>query len=123
MSFDVCIPIPKTEVIRTNWDHVRSHFEVDHLYVLGDGKTQSPDDLPSKTLISIEAGGNILLEEFEHPDDCIYLFGPDDYPLPYEMAGTRSPDYRVRIPTYTQREIFSFVAFAVVAWDRWMKRQ
>ena len=121
MSFDVCIPIPRTEQIRAHWDHVRAQFKVNDLFVLGDGKTQSLDDLPDKQLISVEASGEIFLEDFYHPDDGIYLFGPDDYPMPREMVGTRKVDYRVRIPTFTQREMFSFVAFAVVAYDRRMK--
>jgi len=120
MTFSVCIPIPMTEQFRSHWDHVRAHFKVDNLYVLGDGKTKTLNDLPLKPLISIEASGDILLEDFTHPEDGIYLFGPDDYPMPREMLD-RKPDHFVRIPTFTQRFMFSFVAFSVVAWDRRMK--
>ena len=129
MSFAVCIPVPTKEEFRAHWDHVRAHFKVDELYVIGDGYLASvaelPDDQPLVVLQPCRAAnfrGTVSLSEFTHPKDATYLFGPDEVPMPKAFLDGRQPDHLVYVPTDTHRDMFSFVTFAVVAWDRRMKQ-
>jgi tRNA(Leu) C34 or U34 (ribose-2'-O)-methylase TrmL len=117
----LAIHLPETEDIRAHWDHVRANFGYhDPLYIIGQ------DELPDVPLVLLQPDngkfikGTVSLEQFEHPEDCVYLFGPDTYHLHPDLLG-REPDHVVYIPTDTQRDMFSFVAYAVTMWDRKMK--
>lgn len=126
--FGLCIALPETEEIRTHWDHSRANFPSDEFFVIGEGFLGSAAELPSdRVLVVIQPEfaanfqGTIKLGDFAHPKDAIYLFGPDKNIMSRAFLGRREPDYRVYIPTGTRRDMFSYVAYAVVAWDRMMK--
>ena len=129
MSFALCISIPENEDFRAHWDHVRAHFSVDEFYVIGEGYLASAAELPDQPLVVLQSDraanfrGTVSLAEFEHPEDATYLFGPDESLMPKAFMGGCTPDHCVYVPTDTDRDMFSFVAFAVVAWDRKMKWQ
>ena len=127
MSFSLCISLPENEEIRSHWDHVRSHFKIDMLYVIGGKFLKSAAELPSQPLVllqpksGIHLRGDTCLLDFKHPENPIYLFGPDQEPMLPSYLGGREPEHSVYVPTDRNREMFAFVAFAVVAWDRKMK--
>lgn len=128
MSFALCIAIPENEEFRAHWDHVRANFAVDEFFVIGEGYLSSAWGLPDQPLVLLQPNngrhirGVTNLTEFMHPIDATYLFGPDEQPMQPAFLDGRVPDHCVYIPTDTQRDMFSFVAFAVVAWDRKMKQ-
>ena len=127
MTFSLCISLPENEEIRSGWDHVRSNFKADMLYVIGGKYLKSAADLPDQPLVMLQPKSGIFLRgatslvDFRHPESPIYMFGPDIGPMLPEYLGGRKPDHSVYIPSDRNREMFSFVAFAVVAWDRKMK--
>ena len=116
----LCIALPETEDIRAHWDHVRAHFNNDAFYLIGEA---IPDDIPL-VLLQPDNGkfvrGTVSLEKFNHPENAIYMFGPDKHFFYSELMP--EPDHIVYSPTDTDRDMFSFVAFAVTMWDRRMKR-
>lgn len=64
--------------------------------------------------------GEISLVEFDHPEHALYVIGPDGEHL---TADRIEVDYQaVYVPTDTVDEMYSWVVWAVVAWDRRMKR-
>ena len=93
-----------------------SNFSIgprDHFYVWIIGGTPGLNDTRDNHGIQ---------SEFTHPKDATYLFGPDEVPMPKAFLDGRQPDHLVYVPTDTHRDMFSFVTFAVVAWDRRMKQ-
>jgi hypothetical protein len=127
MPVALCIPVPTQESFRAHWDHVRAHFGVDEFYVIGDGHLGSAAELPGFPLVVLQpekgrhVRGVTSLAKFSHPEEATYLFGPDEGPMLPELLGGRAPDHVVYVPTDTARDMFSFVAFAIVMWDRKMK--
>lgn len=127
--FGLCIAIPETEEIRAHWDHSRANFPSDEIFVIGGDFLKSAADLPvDRPLVVLQPNdaanfrGIINLKDFIHPENAIYLFGPDLKPMSKAFLGGREPEYRVFIPTGTRRDMFSYVAYAVVAWDRKSKQ-
>ena len=127
MSFALCISLPETEDLRAHWDHVRANLRADELFIIGKGHYASAAELPDQPIVLVQPRngkffkGVISLEDFQHPQNATYLLGPDKIPMPPEILGGRTPEFSVYIPTGTNRDMFSFVAYAVVAWDRRMK--
>lgn len=61
------------------------------------------------------------LSEFQHPERAVYFFGKDTVFLSEEELGGRKPDHVVYIPVASGKEcdeIYSFVAGAIVLYDR-----
>jgi hypothetical protein len=65
--------------------------------------------------------GTISLADFDHPDDCIYLFGANHDVLSDIYLGDREPDHAVYIQT-VKGEMYSHAAAYVTLWDRYVKR-
>lgn len=118
------------------WDYVLSNFELspNHVWHRGElqnytGKFQqcitNVDELPEVPLIIIQPQegkyitGKISLATFEHPKNAIYFFGADHEHLTPGELGSRIPEYQVYIPV--KGEMFSWVAAAVVLYDRIIK--
>lgn len=139
---DVCIPLPHNGQYQDQWDYVLSNFNINSLYVIGDVKDaprtnvfaklnatyiDSAADLPDVPLVVLAAfdgrqiRGDIDLADFKHPDDAVYLFGGDVEWLTHDQLGGRVPDHLVFINTDTHDDMWSWVTYAVVAWDRMMK--
>ena len=137
----VALPLPDRGHYQAQWDYILSSFPPDKLIVV----KSNPDDAPSTNVFSrLEAEyrnslkgtldtlvvmasdngsyvkGDESLAEFEHPDDAIYYFGGDKSRLGFEEIG-RSPNHKVFIPTASKDDLFSWQAYAMVAWDRVMK--
>lgn len=67
----------------------------------------------------------VELPDFEHPEHVVYFFGADTIFLSADDLGERTPDHVVAIPVGSNREgdeIYSFVAGAIVLYDRLVKR-
>lgn len=60
--------------------------------------------------------GKTSLVDFDHPENCIYVFGNDDDLMTAEFFGDRTPDHIVYIPT--NEELSSHTAGAIVLYDR-----
>jgi len=64
--------------------------------------------------------GTESLVTFTHPEEALYVFGSNHAHLvPEEVLGSRLPDYCVYIPV--EYEMYSWVAAAVVLYDRQVK--
>lgn len=142
--FAVCTPLPTNGRYQDQWDYVLSNFTPDALFVIGDKKNapktnvfsrkmnatyietaeELPADLPLVVLAADNGRvvtGDIDLSGFEHPENAVYLFGGDTEWLHSDQLGDREPDYCVYIDTDTHDDMWSWVTYAVVAWDRMMK--
>lgn len=131
----VCLNASGGEEFHHQWDYVLLNWQPDRVWVVGElwksralknaGSIEVIDELPDhydKVIAAHSDGrylqGNTPLVEFEHPADCIYIFGPDDgYLRPDEIDLSRILD-TVYIPTPNNPEMFSFVAAAIMLNDR-----
>jgi len=119
------------------WDYVLCNFKPEELYLIGYKEKafisnplkqakfiNSYSELPDLQLVVMAPphgrnfAGRIPLSEFEHPKDCIYIFGSDSEIMEDEFNRANYPVY---IETDTKDDMYSFVAYAVTAWDRRMK--
>lgn len=66
--------------------------------------------------------GTISIHDFEHPDECCYLFGSDSAHLSIDQLGGREPDHAVYIPVDTNDTMYSFMAGAITLYDRRLTR-
>ena len=142
MAVSVCLPLPHNGQYQDQWDYVLSNFNPDTVFVIGDEKNapttnvfaklkatyvKDASELPDTKLVVLAPDngryivGNEDLKDFVHPEDVIYLFGGDVEWLWPEQLGDRVPDHLVYIDTNTHDDMWSWVAYAVVAWDRRMK--
>lgn len=140
--YSVCLCLPSKPELQKQWDFVLSNFPPDVLYVIGDEANAPPTNVFSKqgaTYIDTAEGlpdlplvilapphgkyihGEISLTEFDHPEDVIYLFGPDHLFLSSDQLGERQPDQTVFIPTASTDDMYGHVAYAVTVWDRMVK--
>ncbi len=140
MTTAVCLPLPRNGQYQMQWDYILSSCPPDALYVIGD-EEQAPStnvfsrlsaiyvadasDLPSASQLVVLAPpngryiqGNISLEDFAHPTDAIYLFGGDIDFLSETEMNNRQADSLVYVPTESADDLFSWVAYAIVMWDR-----
>jgi tRNA(Leu) C34 or U34 (ribose-2'-O)-methylase TrmL len=64
--------------------------------------------------------GVLSLYDYVHPSDAIYVFGPDHRNLTWEEIALENPDvvYIPVPPGSAMREMFSYTAAAIVAYDR-----
>lgn len=102
------------------WAHLVSHWK--------EVEVVSYADIPegvSIVLLAPDVGhavsGNENLKEFEHPADVCYVFGPDHTHFQMDML-SREPDHKVFIPLDGYREMYGWVAAAIVLYDRSLKR-
>ena len=136
----VALPLPYNGSYQTQWDYILSSFPPDELIILGNVNDAPSTNVFSKmgatyadslngqkgTLVVLSPShgqyvkGDESLVDFEHPDDAIYYFGDDRSALGLERIG-RPPDHKVFIPTASKDDLFSWQAYAMVAWDRVMK--
>ncbi len=138
--FTVALPLPNNGTYQTQWDYILSSFPPDKLIVFGDAVDAPSTNVFSRldatyadslngqrgTLVVLAPDngqyvqGDESLVDFVHPDDAIYYFGSDKSPLGPKEVG-RPPDHRVFIPTASKDDLFSWQAYAMVAWDRLVK--
>lgn len=113
------------------FDYVMCNFSSDKTYVMGryectsnvfrdaphiESFSEIEEDFPIVLLApesSINYKPTIKLQNFQHPKDAIYVFGPNNY----HLEGL-SPDYVVEIPVDTKDEMFNYVTYAVTMWHR-----
>lgn len=141
--FDVCFKPPASDHDINHWSFVLSHYVPETIYLLDNHRgeltqkylgirdgieislaDQLPGNLPIVFLTPHQARvvpGEVSLVDFQHPDNCIYLFGPDHEVSDEDLLGSLDPDYKVYIPTDTHHEMYSHVAAAVALYDRKMK--
>ena len=85
---------------------------------------ENTEDLPDEKLIlmapttAIKKKPTISLLDFVHPENAIYMFGPDNHYIPEEKFKRREPDQIVYIPVDTESDLFSYVAYALTIWHR-----
>lgn len=135
--FDVCL-ISDTGRWDDQWSYVLSHWYPRNVYVIGsiDRKVKpfrdailigSAEELPNLPIVALQPDnarympGTISLPGFEHPGECIYLFGNDHTHLCSDQMGARVPDSLVFIPTASHDEMYSWTAGAVSLYDRAIK--
>lgn len=123
----VAFPTPSQENFKQQWEFVLSHFCPDQVYSFGkEGLENLPREIPL-VLLAPTNGTNIVgtesLENFEHPEDVVYLFGSDSRHVEHSLLVDRKPDHLVYVETDTRDQMYSFVCWAVVAWDRRMKEK
>ncbi len=94
----------------------------------------TPDPLPSDYLsqyfelvvLNHRPRPSVSLPNFVHPENAVYLIGPDsrdmrkeDGDIPQQMWNMRR--HHVHIPTGSLHPMFGHVVWALVYWDRKMK--
>lgn len=65
--------------------------------------------------------GIMSLDNFWHPMEAIYLFGPAHRPLTHADLDGVNCDQKVAIDTPTDTELFPSMAAALAVWDRMTK--
>lgn len=83
--------------------------------------SERPLDHCGGTPVAIEVRDNSeRLQDFEHPEDAVYVFGPEDGSIPPPILN-RCHRFVV-IPTRNQQCLNLQTAVATVLWDRALKR-
>ena len=143
MGASICIDRDDYLKHRQNWDYAIMNFPVETLYVCrGRGKedirgrvtenavyisdlTELPYDAP---MVVLEPRGSGPLEcseplsSFEHPGSAIYHFGPNSHEILPEHFARRTPGSQVYIDRAAHRDMWSWMAWVIVAYDRLTKR-
>ena len=132
--YGVCIPKDINSWEQNQWSFVLSHWKPDKIYLVGDGPGELKgadciDTVPSwdnTVLLAPPNGyyfkGQTSLSDFEHPEDCLYIFGSNHHHLSTDYLGDAQITDSVYIPTDGHAEMYSFVAAAVVFYDRMVGR-
>lgn len=141
MAVSVCLPLPDTGSHQIQWDYVLSNFAADTVYVVGDegdapaanafaaGRATylgSPADIPAsagkRVLLAPSHGRYVAgvtdLAGFDHPGDACYVFGGDKSHM---TVDDWEPSHTVFVPTDSSDDMWSWVAYGVVVWDRRVK--
>lgn len=114
----VARPTPNRGTYANQWEFALSAFPADRVVDLN-----TPTDVQRIVLAPPDGRyvqGVESLDTLQHPSDATYVFGPDWAHLTPEDI--RDGDRLVYIPTATHHEMYSWVAYSVVMWDRRMKR-
>ena len=110
------------------WASLSASYDVNHVYVSGgiaSGMVDYDNPVPNLpgTIICVRfiEGPEIpaSLDDFVHPDEAVYVFGPDD-----EVAGWSSSfaeEASIYIPTPSPTQLYSHVAAGIVLNDRRLK--
>ena len=138
----ICFINDPDENSQMQWDYILLNFRPDNLYIISEENLEfnrksprskstvikSVKDLPKNVplvvlapKISEHLQGETSLLEFKHPKDAIYFFGSDNGQLSKEDFKSRKPEHLVYVPVDTDDQMFSFMAAAVVLWDRRVK--
>ena len=131
----VCLKYNQNQQFMNQWDYVLCNFKPEETYIIGYKEKafisnplkqakfiNSYSELPNLPLVVMAPShgrnvkGIIPLSKFEHPEDCIYIFGSDS-----EIMEEIYAHFKVFIETDTTDDMYSFVAYAVTMHDRRMK--
>jgi hypothetical protein len=137
---NICVIHEDDKNTINEWSYLRYHFKIDNFFIIG------PVDKwkkyrPMKDIISISTTdllppiplilmtplsgknlqGNTSLNNFDHPADATYLFGPNHKHLNINHLGTRLPDRYIYIPTQSNDEMYSYIVGAITIYDRIIK--
>jgi len=102
-----------------HWDPSDAHrilptWHFDHF---ADLRTRMP---LCSVLVGVELTHDAVpLEQFEHPDRAVYLFGSEDAGL--SQQARRSCRYTIKLPSATGTSINLSSAGSIVLWDRYVK--
>jgi hypothetical protein len=133
---------PRSGARLKEWDFVLSHFPPSYVYLYGAGEEKieayhlikdatritTAADLPEVPLVVLSPPaarflpGQIRLRDFKHPEDCVYLFGPDHDNLNEDHLGGREPASLVYIQTDTHYEMYAHTAAALTLYSRSLQR-
>jgi hypothetical protein len=123
------------------WEYILSNFQSDKIYIMesthectgtvcsGQPHVQTISDVPEAATMPVICltpfisfyfkGTKIPLQDFVHPTDAIYVFGPNNTHLdPSEFFPNGETYQEVYIPNDTNDEMFSQTVYAVTMWDR-----
>lgn len=137
MTFSVCITHEENDsnFFYNQWSYSLNNFRPDKIYILGIDSEHSflnykifqvvtPILISSYNEIveqrvflspqnSTTMPGQINLKDFTHPETCCYIFGANNS----DMSSTADGDV-VYIPTSTTDNMFNWVTYSVLSWDR-----
>jgi len=71
-------------------------------------------------VIFIDENGTIELEEFQHPENVIYVFGRTGFSA-WEAFGRKGKAVKIQTPAGAIGGLWAHQAAAIVLYDRWMK--
>lgn len=134
--FRVCTFIENGS-FENEWDYALSNLSPDELHLIGingfeptnNAMRDKPllancDGLPDAPIVIVAplSSRNFpptkSLLDFTHPDDAIYLFGPNNQHVTEEDLAGRKPQHIIHIPTDTKDEMFNYMAYLITAWHR-----
>lgn len=135
--FDICLVPSSGAHWENQWSYLLSNFKPRSLFVIGEVnptiipfkgyiKINSAEEIPGTLVLAAPINGenyqgNVPLPTFHHPDECCYMFGSDNHHLDEPQMGARIPDYSVYVPTDTIDNMYSYIAGAVILYDRKVK--
>lgn len=137
----ICVYFRNNHWEINQWSYVTSTFKVDEIFVIGpkdivDDSSflknatiiDSIDDLPPGPIVLAApknanfVKGVVDLKDFVHPEDAIYVFGPDHHNFNEEdHLGKRGIDHKVYISNETRFEFYAHVAAGIFMYDRRVK--
>lgn len=142
MGTSICIDYADYLVHRENWNYAIMNFPVQDLYVYR-GRSKEDirgrltedaiyineiEELPAdhKLILLAPKMGDLIkgdepLSDFEHPDDVVYYFGTNGHSVLPEHFTGRSPNNLVYIDHAAHRDMWSWMAWVIVAYDRLTK--
>lgn len=83
------------------------------------GLEQAIDANPDFTKVHVDAGSNVNLEDFDHPENALYLFGTANHDT---LHCKDESHLTVKIPTVTnQAGFWPHQAAAIILYDRYLK--
>jgi hypothetical protein len=140
--FSVCMFFPQNEKEQNQWDYILSHWEPSQIYLIGaEGhdlrsvfknaiKISGLRSLPSIPLAMTAPKlgrfikGEESIYDFNHPQECIYFFGPNNKNLTLEDDEIEGviPNHLIYVPVDTNDEMYNWTAGAIVLYDRYLKK-
>ncbi len=136
----VCVYFRNNHWELNQWGYITSTFKVDEIFVVG--PVPDPDmggfiknatiinsieDLPEGPIVLAApfngrfVKGDVDLKDFVHPENAIYLFGPDHENLHDDHLGARKIEHKVYITNETKFEFYAHVAAGIFLYDRRVK--
>ena len=123
LGLAITLSTPQSEM---QWEFIVSHFCPDRVELLGDVPATGKEflkhtaELPADTVRvfmsppnAAKVPGTVPLNEFEHPENALYIFGSDN-----RHTEEMEADHYVYIPSKFHPEMYSWVAGAITLWDR-----
>ena len=135
--FDVCLVVTPGQHWEQQWSYLLSHFKPRDVYTIGalDRKVkpfdnyvqvENANEVPG-TLVLLApvlgryVQGEVAIQDFQHPEDCCYMFGGDNSTMSDDFLAGRDPEHKVFIPTDSRDDMYSFMAGAITLYDRLIK--